>query len=42
MSKLDGQIRLLEWKDLGDERGNLVVVEGNMMVDNSVSAVILR
>ena len=30
MSKLDGQIRLLEWKDLGDERGNLVVVEGNM------------
>ena len=32
MSKLDGQIRLLEWKDLGDERGNLVVVEGNMDV----------
>ena len=30
MSKLDGQIKLLEWKDLGDERGNLVVVEGNM------------
>ncbi len=30
MSKLDEQIRLLEWKDLGDERGNLVVVEGNM------------
>ena len=30
MSKLDGQIRLLEWKDLGDERGHLVVVEGNM------------
>lgn len=30
MSKLDRQIRLLEWKDLGDERGNLVVVEGNM------------
>ncbi len=30
MSKLDGQIRLLEWKDLGDERDNLVVVEGNM------------
>ena len=30
MSKLDEQIKLLEWKDLGDERGNLVVVEGNM------------
>ncbi len=29
MSKLDEQIKLLEWKDLGDERGNLVVVEGN-------------
>lgn len=30
MSKLEEQIKLLEWKDLGDERGNLVVVEGNM------------
>ena len=30
MSRLDEQIKLLEWKDLGDERGNLVVVEGNM------------
>lgn len=30
MNKLDEQIKLLEWKDLGDERGNLVVVEGNM------------
>lgn len=29
MSKLDEQIKLLEWRDLGDERGNLVVVEGN-------------
>lgn len=29
MAKLDEQIKLLEWKDLGDERGNLVVVEGN-------------
>lgn len=29
MSKLDEQIRLLEWKNLGDERGNLVVVEGD-------------
>lgn len=29
MSKLDEQIKLLEWKALGDERGNLVVVEGN-------------
>lgn len=32
MSKLDEQIKLLEWKDLGDERGNLVVVEGNIDV----------
>lgn len=30
MGKLEEQIKLLEWKDLGDERGNLVVVEGNM------------
>lgn len=29
MAKLDEQIKLLEWKNLGDERGNLVVVEGN-------------
>ena len=27
MSILDEQIKLLEWKDLVDERGNLVVVE---------------
>ncbi len=30
MGKLDDQIKVLEFKDLGDERGNLVVVEGGM------------
>ena len=28
MAKLDEQIRILDFPDLGDERGNLVVVEG--------------
>ena len=27
--KLSGQIKILEFSDLGDERGNLVVVEGS-------------
>lgn len=32
MAKLDEQIRILDFPDLGDERGNLVVVEGGIAV----------
>lgn len=31
MVKLDEQYRLIEFKDLGDDRGNLVVIEGEGM-----------
>ena len=32
MAKLDEQIRILDFPDLGDERGNLVVVEGGSAI----------
>lgn len=32
MTKLDEQIQILDFPDLGDERGNLVVVEGGSAV----------
>ena len=32
MAKLDEQIRILDFPDLGDERGNLVVVEGGQAI----------
>ena len=32
MSDIDTKYRLLEFPDLGDERGNLVVVEGNQQI----------
>lgn len=32
MTRLDEQIRILDFPDLGDERGNLVVVEGGSAI----------
>ena len=32
MEKLEDQIRILDFPDLGDERGNLVVVEGGSAI----------
>lgn len=39
MTKLKDQIRILDFPDLGDERGNLVVVEGGSAVPFSIERI---
>ena len=39
MSRLDGQIKILEFPELGDERGNLVVIEGGIAVPFDVKRI---
>lgn len=39
MDTLDEQVKLLEFKDLGDERGNLVVIEGGMDIPFEIKRV---